>query len=69
MPVGSVHVLWLVLHVLTNSVLWMRPWANLCDLVLMVVGGHAIGNAWHDLAAGGGGAGICHASFVGLGQN
>ena len=67
--VGCIHVLWLVLYVVTNSVLWMPPRATPCDLAPGVVGGHAIGSAWHDVAAGEGREGICHACLVALVQN
>ena len=63
--VGCTHVLWLALYMVTNSVLWMSP----CDLAPRMVGGHAIGSAWHDVAAGDGHAGICHACLVALVQN
>ena len=62
--VGCTHVLWLAQYVVTNSVLWMLPRAIPCDLAPRMVGGHAIGSAWHDMAAGDGHAGICHACFV-----
>ena len=67
--VGCIHVLWLVLYVVTNSVLWMPPRAAPCDLAPGMIGGHAIGSAWHDMAAGDGHAGICHACLVALVQN
>ena len=56
--VGCTHVLWLALYMVTNSVLWMPPRATPCDLAPRMVGGHAIGSAWHDVAAGDGRAGI-----------
>ena len=56
--VGCTHVHWLVLYVVTNSVLWMLPRATPCDLAHMMVDGHAVGSAWHDVAAGDGRAGI-----------
>ena len=67
--VGCTHVLWLALYMVTNSVLWMSPRATPCDLAPRMVGGHAIGSAWHDMAAGDGHAGICHACLVALVQN
>ena len=62
--VGCTHVHWLVLYVVTNSVLWMLPRATPCDLAPGVVGGHAIGSAWHDVAAGEGREGILCACLV-----
>ena len=67
--VGCTHVIWLVLYVVTNSVLWMPPRAAPCDLAPGMIGGHAIGSAWHDVAAGDGREGICHACLVALVQN
>ena len=69
--VGCTHVLWLALYMVTNSVLWMLPRATPCDLAPGVVdgSGRAIGSAWHDMAAGDGHAGICHACLVALVQN
>ena len=66
--VGCTHVIWLVLYVVTNRVLWMPPRAIPCDLAPGMAGGHAIGSAWHDMAAGDGREGICHACLVALVQ-
>ena len=67
--VGCIHVLWLVLYVVTNSVLWMPPRAAPCDLAPGVVDGRAIGSVWHDVAAGEGREGILCACLVDLVQN
>ena len=67
--VGCIHVHWLALYMVTNSVLWMPPRATPCDLAPRMVGGHAVSSAWHDMAAGDGHAGICLACLVALVQN
>ena len=53
-----------MLHVVTNIVLWMLPRATPCDLAHMMVDGHAVGSAWHDVAAGEGREGILCACLV-----
>ena len=58
-----------MLHVVTNIVLWMLPRATPCDLAHMMVDGHAVGSAWHDVAAGEGREGILCACLVVRGQN
>ena len=67
--VGCTHVLWLALYMVTNSVLWMPPRATPCDLAPRMVGGHAIGSAWHDVAAGDGREGILCACLVAPDKN
>ena len=67
--VGCTHVHWLVLYVVTNSVLWMLPRATPCDLAPGMVDGHAIGSAWHDVAAGDGREGILCACLVAPDKN
>ena len=67
--VGCTHVHWLVLYVVTNSVLWMPPRATPCDLAPGMAGGHAIDSDWHDVAAGEGREGILCACLVARGQN
>ena len=67
--VGCTHEHWLVQYmdmdmVTNNSVLWMLPRAAPCDLAPGVVDGHAIGSAWHDVAAGEGREGILCACLV-----
>ena len=47
--VGCTHVHWLVLYVVTNSVLWMLPRATPCDLAPGVVDGRVLaasGTMW-----------------------
>ena len=63
--VGCTHVHWLVLYVVTNSVLWMLPRGPPRAIWRPgVVDGRAIGSVWHDVAAGEGREGILCACLV-----